>query len=195
MCYLHSAVQEKFCRQKYNLSCIMTLPQYQRQGYGRFLIDFSELMQMPFVWHGTLYASVVLSVCLSVCPLCSCAIVKPLNISNFFAAVIVLLLPFYSRYTGQPAKDFNYIFQILNLICLQCFVAVGWAAERYPAFKNWAVRYWCDYLSGARCRLFAYGPADATATPSFLAPVKCRSGLPLWPAYPGCPGKKAIKSM
>ena len=29
--------------------------------------------------------------------------------------------------------------------------------------KNWAVRCWCGYLSGARCRL-AYGPADATAT-------------------------------
>jgi len=36
-------LQEKFCRQKYNLSCIMTLPQHQRQGYGRFLIDFSQL--------------------------------------------------------------------------------------------------------------------------------------------------------
>ena len=29
--------------------------------------------------------------------------------------------------------------------------------------KNWVVRCWCGYLSGARCRL-AYGPADATAT-------------------------------
>jgi len=26
-----------------------------------------------------------------------------------------------------------------------------------------SVRCWCGYLSGARCRLFAYGPADATA--------------------------------
>ena len=24
-------------------------------------------------------------------------------------------------------------------------------------------RCWCGYLSGARCRLFAYGPADSTA--------------------------------
>jgi len=29
--------------------------------------------------------------------------------------------------------------------------------------KNWVVRCWHGYLSGARCRL-AYGPADATAT-------------------------------
>jgi len=27
------------------------------------------------------------------------------------------------------------------------------------------MRCWCGYLSGARCRLFAYGPADATAVP------------------------------
>ena len=29
-----------------------------------------------------------------------------------------------------------------------------------------AVRCWCGYLSGARCRLFAYGPVDATAIPN-----------------------------
>lgn len=28
----------------HNVSCIMTMPQYQRQGYGRFLIDFSYLL-------------------------------------------------------------------------------------------------------------------------------------------------------
>ena len=27
------------------------------------------------------------------------------------------------------------------------------------------MRCWCGYLSAARCRLFAYGPADATAIP------------------------------
>ena len=35
-------LQEKSCQQKYNVSCIMTLPPYQRKGYGRLLIDFSE---------------------------------------------------------------------------------------------------------------------------------------------------------
>jgi len=46
------------------------------------------------------------------------------------------------------------------------------------------VGYWRGYLSGARCKLFAYGPTDATATPSSLAPVKPRmvylsgAGLP-----------------
>jgi len=35
--------------------------------------------------------------------------------------------------------------------------------EEHPACKNWVMRCWCGYVSGARCRLFAYGPADATA--------------------------------
>ena len=35
--------------------------------------------------------------------------------------------------------------------------------EEHPACKSWVMGCWCDYLSGARCRLFACGPADATA--------------------------------
>ncbi|XP_037895820.1 histone acetyltransferase KAT6A, partial [Glossina fuscipes] len=36
--------KEKHCAQKYNVSCILTMPQFQRQGFGRFLIDFSYLL-------------------------------------------------------------------------------------------------------------------------------------------------------
>ncbi|KTG39762.1 hypothetical protein cypCar_00001210 [Cyprinus carpio] len=36
--------KEKLSQQKYNVSCIMIMPQYQRQGFGRFLIDFSYLL-------------------------------------------------------------------------------------------------------------------------------------------------------
>jgi len=41
----------------------------------------------------------------------------------------------------------------------------------------------CGYLSGARHRLFAYGPADATAIPkppTSLATFKFRLVLPYW---------------
>ena len=34
---------------------------------------------------------------------------------------------------------------------------------------NEVTRCWCGYLSRARCRLFAYGPADATAIPKTIA--------------------------
>lgn len=36
--------KEKLTASNYNLSCIMTLPIYQRKGYGTFLIDFSYLL-------------------------------------------------------------------------------------------------------------------------------------------------------
>jgi len=35
--------KEKLNQHKSNVSCIMTMPQYQRKGYGRLLIDFSYL--------------------------------------------------------------------------------------------------------------------------------------------------------
>jgi len=42
------------------------------------------------------------------------------------------------------------------------------------------MRCWCGYLSGARCRLFAYGPADgpASQTSPSLASFKSRLVLP-----------------
>uniref|UniRef100_A0A6G1SBG3 Histone acetyltransferase n=1 Tax=Aceria tosichella TaxID=561515 RepID=A0A6G1SBG3_9ACAR len=36
--------KEKHSKYKYNVSCIMILPQYQSYGYGRFLIEFSYLL-------------------------------------------------------------------------------------------------------------------------------------------------------
>ncbi|KAF6213166.1 hypothetical protein GE061_010881 [Apolygus lucorum] len=45
--------KEKHCLQKYNVSCIMTLPHYQRQGFGRFLIDFSYLLSKEEGQPGT----------------------------------------------------------------------------------------------------------------------------------------------
>ncbi|XP_045523272.1 histone acetyltransferase KAT6B isoform X2 [Pieris brassicae] len=45
--------KEKHCQQKYNVSCIMTMPQYQRRGYGRFLIHFSYLLSKEEGQPGT----------------------------------------------------------------------------------------------------------------------------------------------
>ena len=80
---------------------------------------------------------------------------------------------------------------------LQCFDMVG-RQEEHLACKSWVMRCWCGYLSAARCRLFAYGPADATASPNPI--ISCliwtQIGFTfLVPAYPGCPGKEAVKSV
>lgn len=39
-------LQEKNSFLNYNVSCILTMPQYMRQGYGKMLIDFSE-----YLWY------------------------------------------------------------------------------------------------------------------------------------------------
>jgi len=47
--------------------------------------------------------------------------------------------------------------------------------------KNRAIKCWHSYLSVMRYKHFAYGPADATANPSFLASLKSRmTALPFW---------------
>ena len=91
----------------------------------------------------------------------------------------------------------------MNLSCYQftscpAFSALTLLVGRqigHPACKNWVVRYWRGCLSAARCSWFAYdGPADATATPSVLAPVKSRmvylsaASLVTWLSW-----KKAVK--
>jgi len=57
------------------------------------------------------------------------------------------------------------------------------------------MRCWCGYLSGAMCRLFAYSPADATASQNpVILPHLIQTGFTLLvPTYPGCPRKEAVK--
>ena len=52
--------------------------------------------------------------------------------------------------------------------------------EEHPPCKDCVMRCWCGYLSGARCRLFAYVLADATASKitSSLASFKSTLKLP-----------------
>ena len=61
-------------------------------------------------------------------------------------------------------------------------ILLVWCQEEHMACKNWVMRYWCGYLSGARCRLFACGPADATVskTPLSLASFKFILVLSFW---------------
>ena len=62
--------------------------------------------------------------------------------------------------------------------------------------STWPVKieWWCAYLFGARCRLFAYGPSDATASQNLTISCIIQTDLTfLVPAYPSCPGKEAVK--
>jgi len=52
--------------------------------------------------------------------------------------------------------------------------------EEHPACNKLSDEVLAGCLSGARYECFAYGPADATATPSSLASLKSRSVYPFF---------------
>jgi len=123
---------------------------------------------------------------------------------KFFMKMMSLLLPVCLLYLEQDDRMamllFIYYYTTIIIILIITFVnnnyafsalmlLVGWQ-EGHQACKNWVVRQWRGYLSAARCKWFTYGPADATATPSSLAPVKSRMVYLSGAAYPSCPVKK-----
>ena len=69
-------------------------------------------------------------------------------------------------------------------IVLRRFTFSFYALIIYSWLILYMLRYWRGYLSGVRCKWFASCPADATATPWCLVPVKSRmvylsdAGLP-----------------
>ena len=81
----------------------------------------------------------------------------------------------------QPVGEFCLQF-MKQFIAFSALTLLVGHQEEHLACKNWVMRCLCRYLSLARCRLFAYGPADAVhpKTPSYLASFKLRLVLPFW---------------
>jgi len=83
-------------------------------------------------------------------------------------STISIIVVFYSYY---------FAFSAITLL-------VGYQ-EEHLTYKNWVMRYWHGYLSGARCKWFACDPADATATPIISCFINIQIGLTfLVLAYP-----------
>jgi len=134
-------------------------------------LSFTQSLVLPFSLSVAKWCGSV-SVCLSVCLSVHC-------MPNFSDMI-------------QPLDALS------TLICLICRYLVKFGRqEEHPACKNWVVGCCCGYLSGAIvCILFAYGPTDATATsnPIVSCLIEIQTGVTfLVPAYPGCPGKEAVK--
>lgn len=64
-------VQEKESTEDYNVACILTLPPYQRRGYGKLLIEFSEYIILLHS-NSLVIFCVHLTCYLIICSLCVC---------------------------------------------------------------------------------------------------------------------------
>ena len=105
--------------------------------------------------------------------------------SSYCRSLIALFLE--SRISYTIKNDNNIKDKMINHILILVFThnTVDYVAfsaltplvghqKDHPAYKNWVMTWWHGYLSAARCKWFAYCPADATAIPSSLASLKYR---------------------
>jgi len=81
---------------------------------------------------------------------------------DIFGIIHIMIVISYIYYAAETA---------FSAYCLECFDTVGWHQEEQPVCKNWVMRCWCGCLSGARCRLSAYGPADADISWWYLCQI------------------------
>jgi len=91
-------------------------------------------------------------------------------------------------------SDFN---NMQVLLCLCSLLWRCWLGGRkgiWPV-KNWVVRYWRGYLSGARCKWFmiCMWPSWCHCHPTSLAPVKSRIVYLSGASLPRLSWKKAVK--
>jgi len=92
---------------------------------------------------------------------------------------------FFCKGSFKKKQKVGTFFQVLRL---QAVISPQWLQIDENSLPN-------GYLSGARCKRFAYGPADVTATPSSLAPIKSRMVYLSGAGLSRLSWKKAVKWM
>jgi len=120
---------------------------------------------------------------------CCCNTLSHFECDNDIGDVKTL---FTSNFLGISMMHFTCVIET-GLFLFSALTLLFGRQEEHLACKNWVMRCWRGYLSEVRCRWFAYGPANATATLSSLASLKSRLVSFLLPAHPGCPGKESVK--
>ncbi|KAK3928002.1 Histone acetyltransferase KAT6A [Frankliniella fusca] len=109
--------KEKHCAQKYNVSCIMTMPQYQKQGFGRFLIHFSYLLSKQEGQPGTPEKPLSDLGRISYHAYWKSVILEYLHShENEMTGVTNLTLDAISKETGMYSHDIVVAFQLLGMV-------------------------------------------------------------------------------
>jgi len=135
--------------------------------------------------------------CVSVC-LCTLTQSRLCKImtSSLHGMLRKIHFAWYNYYNGMPRIHpllfddhhpiYYYFWQIYALSeCLLVYIiylpSMLWHFWLDGSKGIWPVKTeWHGYLSAARCKWFAYGPADATVTSSSLASLNSRMVLPFW---------------
>ena len=94
-----------------------------------------------------------------------------------------LLVPAYPGCPGSKAVKQSLLLLLLLLmtsVLWHCWLGVKKSIRSVK--KIWVMRCSCGYLSGVMCRLYPYGPADATLSqnPIIFSSFKSRLVFPFW---------------
>jgi len=139
------------------------------------------LLIFPAAWHSHYCVNFIpyptVKTCINILHRCGAKIVPLLLVIYYIAqdiaetvklfllsvcnTTVMCMCCFNKANIGNIMEFIYYYYYCENILCLQC-LTVGWASGR--ASGLWVMRCWWSYLSGARRRLFAYGPADAIAS-------------------------------
>jgi len=87
-------------------------------------------------------------------------------------------------------QHFSVCLMFFSALSLWCCWLGGRKGIRHVKKLSGEILVWLSVWR--RCKWSAYGPADATATPSSLALVKSRMVYLSGASLPGCPGKKPL---
>jgi len=79
----------------------------------------------------------------------------------------------HSRHIIHPTRTWHCLTYAVNFLWeLRCYSALSALTllvgrrEGHLVCKNWVMKCWCGYVSGVRCKWFAYGLANAMPPPS-----------------------------
>ena len=81
--------------------------------------------------------------------------------SAVFFKVLKITLQFNKLENSQGESFLFFCFFIVHKEAFSALTPLVGCQEEHLACKHWLMRCWCGYLSGVKCILFAYGPADA----------------------------------
>jgi len=112
------------------------------------------------------------------CYLCKYAVMLMTVIGSFLRLSVVLKGQIAFLRTNCSQSNYIFCIYVISVPSVHWHCWLGVRKSIRPV-KNWVMRCWCGYLSGARCRLFAYGPADATASQNPIISCLIKSRLVL----------------
>jgi len=104
---------------------------------------------------------------------------RKLNQSSFLVTCSLLVSAIWTDSLYRVLVDLFKFRSLKAIIYYYFFIYVPYSAlillvgcrKSIRPVKNCVMRCLCGYLSGARCRLFAYGPADATDATASQNPI------------------------